>query len=289
LGREFVDYYPVTRDSIWVCLENNYLELVTHNSKKAWDIKPLLRAQIADTTAFMAMLFGFPLTIFSDTVSVATSTARFRTDNNGPHVPFMKANYDVQFKIVGDSVRFIRKHNPNYEYFYVQDYRKGVERTFINSDVVVYSYSHSDTLDMIDFKAGTIKRTVLQTNNFQPNKPFEDAKGGDFKYLVEYVMEQSRLSTGMYDKYREHFYQFLKHKGVYIEKDGTQNIFASDVDQSLFVLDKNLTQEKEIFIPPKTFKIAFKMFVTPGGLYAPAHESKQKYRDKTLFYKIVIP
>jgi hypothetical protein len=97
-----------------------------------------------------------------------------------------------------------------------------------------------------------------------------------------------RLGTLFYDQTQRHIYQILYHKGKPIEADGRKNDYF-DLPKSIFVFDEQLNQLKEILIPGGTFNSLSFSFITHKGLYFAAHSSKQRYHDKMLFYRIVIP
>ncbi len=283
----YVDFFPISMDSVYVVQENNRLTLVTKNTTKQWNIQPVI--DMIGNDVFIAYLSAEPLYIFNDTVVCTTST--FKTSGRtGPNTAFQEVNFDVVFKLYNDSVKLLYKYNPNLEYFKNQDYYTSIERVFLNAQSAVYSYSHTDTLIQHNFLSEQNKFAKLKTNFFIPNKPYDYSRNQDYKYLVEYEMEQTRLGIGtlLYNAAQHQVYQLLQHKGKYIEEDGRKNKFE-DLPYSLFVLDDDLNQKREIIIPANTFSATYYLFTTCKGLYMAAHPSKQRYHDKMLFYRIVIP
>jgi len=283
-ANEYKDSYPLGIDSFMVELEKQLL-VISKNRIKKWDVSPITR-QISPF-AFVGYLSMESMHVFGDTVACITSTEETQ-EKIGPNAPFLKANYDILIKLLPDTAILLAKHSPNPPYFYKQDYNCNPERVYMNSRQIVYCYSYSDTLVMVNPFNQTEKRVRLRTSYFSPNVPFDYSRESDFKYIDSFYLEQSMMTHLFYDKARHRIYVFLKHKGKHIEESGKKNEME-DLPHSLFVLDEQLHQLKEIYIPPGRFGPVYRAFVTHKGLYLPAARPQQKNYDKTLFYRIVIP
>jgi hypothetical protein len=283
---EYTDFYPADLDSLYLEQSNNTITGLFNGAVKIWNISPI--TTMIGRDVFIGYLSAYPLQVFGDTVICTTSTNEL-PGKGVPNIPFNKANHDVVFLLKQDTVQYLAKYNPNPDYFNKQDYYSSVEKAYINSNEIVYSYVHSDTMILHNFVTGNDKKMKLKTKYFFPNTSFDYNKEMDYKYITEYEMQNSRLGMGrlFYDNTQHRVYQLMHHKGRYIEANGRKNEFT-DLAQSLFVLDEQLNQLKEVFIPPHTFAGIYFAFITHKGLYFAAHPSKQKYNDKMLFYRIVI-
>ncbi|RYG53274.1 MAG: hypothetical protein EOO01_04760 [Chitinophagaceae bacterium] len=284
---QYPDFDPVGIDSVYVGLESNKIVSIFNDKTKEWDVSSVTR--MIGSTVYIASLSAYPLAAFNDTIICATTTSERKT-KVGPNIPFIKSNYDISFVISGDSIKSIAKYNPNPQYFLTQDYNASIERLYLNSQEIVYNFDCSDTLQLYNVFSGKTKTVKLKTNNFYANSPYNYDSGASMDYLTTYSMGNSRLGRGSlyYDNSRHRLYQLMQHRGTYRDKDGTKHDFT-ELPKSLFVLDDRLNQLMEIYIPPNTFSSKFFSFITHKGLYFAAHPSKQKYRDRMLFYRIVVP
>jgi hypothetical protein len=259
--------------------------VISKNNKKKWDISNIIK-KISPFT-YIGHLSMESLHVFGDTIACITTTSESKK-KIGTNIPFLNANYDILIKLFPDSAMLLAMHNPNPSYFYDQDYYSRAERVYFNSRRIIYSYPHSDTITDFDLFSQRKKEAKIHTENFSPNAPFDYARSYDFKYIDSFSLEQSRMSYLFYDKTKHLIYSMMKHKGRHIEESGKKNDW-NDLPHSLFVLDEQLKQLEEIYIPAESIGQSSHSFVTHKGLYIPAPKSKQKYHDKTLFYRIVIP
>ncbi len=283
-----VDFFPKTKDSTYIALYNNTILLTARGRIiNEWNIQNDVERAI-NPMAFIANVSLNPFQVFGDTAFCVTSTREANT-NKGPNIPFLKSNFDVAFSL-GDCPKLIYKRNLNPEHLQFQGYYSLSERAYLNNHKIVYSFSHSDTMYLFNFQTKQLTTTKLRTANFYPNIPFDYSKNTDFKYIMQYSLEQSRMTFGglFFDKSHNHVLQLMKHKGEYISRDGMKNTWE-DLASSLFVLDTKLNQLEEILIPQRTLGSTYFAFITSKGLYFPVHSIKQKYNGKMLFYRIIIP
>jgi hypothetical protein len=285
-SKGFIDFFSASKDSVFVGQETNKVSLVMKNAVKTWDIGPVTKR--ISRHAFIGYLSGESLQVFNDTVFCITSTSE-RKKSEGPNLPFIRDNYDINFKLHNDSVQSLVKYNPNPSYLRTHGFYSHADRTYLNSQELIYSFNHSDTLTKINLFTGARKLVKIKTTNFHPNTLFDYKRVQDYKYLSEYEMSQSRIAFGglFHDKHRHLIYVLMKHKGLYIDDDGRKNKWY-ELPFSLFQFDNELNQLKELLIPPGMFGSHKYTFITHKALYFAAHESRQKHHDKMLFYRIVI-
>jgi hypothetical protein len=282
----FIDFVPIKADSFLIEMEDNTIIAISKRGKKEWHLN--FMTQQLGKYACLGYQSAEPLHVLGDTLMITTSTNEYDTTSNHPSSIYLKAENDVIFRLLPDSAAFITMHNPNPSYYYKQDYYGSVEEIFLNAHSAVYSFTPSDTMLLYNFQDGTEKKTILKTNNFFKNRPFDYSKLQDFGYTLQYLAEQSRLGIGtlFYNRNKHQIYQLLQHKGIYIDSNGRKQ-GIEDAAQSLFVLDENLNQLKEVFMPPNSASSLYYYFIANSSIYIGAPKSKQKYHDKMLFYRIV--
>lgn len=280
----FVDYFFENKDTVFILLNTNFIFEISENHKKIYDLGPLLCREI-DSFAFTgADLSKFQK--FGDTISVELYTHKNRTVWDGPNKEYLTRAFSVGIELKDDP-ELIYKYNPNDETLLVQDFRTFRRRVSISGNEIFYSYAHSNKLLHTRFFPIETDTLSVKTNFFYENIPYDYNNIHDFGYMTSYEGNQSRFGYLFYDSFREKIILFLKHKGQYIEKDGTKNEYY-DFPFSMFIIDKDSKEQIEIYIPPKVLGEHYLSFITPDGFYIPAHNSQQNDENSTLFYKISI-
>lgn len=282
----FVDYVYQGMDSLIILLENYQVILITPDSEKVYDLKPLFLEHI-DSLAFPGEKNN-AIDFQNNILSFSIATNRPRHDFTKPNPNEILYNYIIQVRLDNDSIRFVGKYNPYDPEILENGYYEFRHHYFSNPNTLTYFYDFKNEIFQINLENNdTIKAALIPTTyKWEKSKSMNYDSLMNYYYLFNYVNDRYTINNFLFDPYTKHSLFFLKKPNKHYKDDGSITN-TNEYEFTLFILDADMKVVKEIAVPPHIINGSKNSFLTRKGLYLPiAKEFQNLDKDETLYYRI---
>jgi hypothetical protein len=193
---------------------------------------------------------------------VKDSLAFFYKFSNGPPYLNTKQNWDLY----SDTTHWQAEYNLHKDRFenindlaYPKDlYKDNCYYSWGNHCVnttkheIITSYAYTPAIVIFNYLTNTSHTIIADDPDFTSNQKFDFEQIFDYKYLMQYLTENTRFAYIKYNPFRNEYYRELFGKMNYYNKDSTVNL---PYDKPFFVevLDCNLNITEKISFPGKIY------------------------------------
>jgi len=282
----FVDYAFQGLDTLIILLTNYQLMLFTEGREKTYDLKSLMLENV-DSFAYPGMKRD-QIYIKNNIITFNAATSRPRFNFSKPFSDEILFNYVVQCELTTDSIRYFNKYNPYDPDILINGYYEDRMIRFPSLNTLVYYYDFQNIIHKIDLDKDDTTSVQLfpSSYNWTPSIPLNYDSSQNHAYLFNYIFSRNNITLHLFNSYKNEWLFFMRKPIDYIKKDGSYTQ-GQDHTFTLFILDTNLIQKKEILINPNTSEHILESFITSKGLYLPiAKEFQNLDKDETLYYRI---
>jgi hypothetical protein len=151
-----------------------------------------------------------------------------------------------------------------------------------NSSKLVYSFSHSQKVEVVDIETNKSRELALNDGNlFAKNDTFPFSKILDRNFKLKYSTENDRFVSMIYDSYSKKYIRVLSKGMKYDNGDGTVNTV---LDKPLYFLiyDEKFKLEKVVKFPAGKYNY-LSILPTAGGILVSKDHPLNRSKDKVKY------
>jgi hypothetical protein len=289
LGIDEIFDYKIENDySIYFVTENNKILICKNNKiEKQYSVNDVIPLFKKNYCLFSTK--SFPLEVYNNQIFVYNMPQE-RLDNIQSQKRIFNSKRDLHLKIRKDKLVIENITGGYPSEFQSNNYNNFYPFRILNrnSNKLIYSFSHSRNIEVVDIETNKSKILTLDVANlFTKNDTFPFSKILDRNFKSKYTTENDRFVSMIYDNYNKKYIRVLS-KGVkYDNEDGTINTV---LDKPLYFLiyDENFKLEKIIKFPSRKYNYLSILATSKGILVSkdhPLNRQKDKVRyDLFRFY-----
>jgi len=283
---EIYDYKIENSKSIYMVCDNNRIYLCNDKGIiKDYTLKENIPLFKNNYCLFSAK--NFPLEVYKNKILVYNMPQE-RLDDIKSQIRIFKTKRDMHLEVKNGKlvIESITGSYPS-EFQSNNNFNNFFPARTLNSNTnkVIYSFSHSKNIEVVDLETNKSKTLVLEADMFAKNDSFPFSKLKDMNFKNKYTVENDRFISMIYDKYNRKYIRVLS-KGIkYENSDGTVN---DVLDKPLYFLiyNENFKLEKVVKFPEKKYNYLSILATSKGILVSKDHPfNKEKNKMKYDLFK----